>query len=177
MFLPITNNVFARSLRRRCLALIAQIFTDICENLFALLTTYISTCASVGKWGWLWSKWGLVIVLHRYISASNYQRPAGQCDAISNWSTCNLFVVILSIWSSWHHWVTVPSFIRSLKGKHQTLFVGFCPLGWDSLWSTGGLFLTQRNLFGRWLWQYIFAYICLQSFWTQHWSKPVLSNS
>ena len=41
MFLPITNNVFARSLRRRCLALIAQIFTDICENLFALLTTYI----------------------------------------------------------------------------------------------------------------------------------------
>ena len=149
MFLPITNNVFARSLRRRCLALIAQIFTDICENLFALLTTYIYTCASVGKWGWLWSKWGLVIVLHRYISASNYQRPAGQCEAISNWSTCNLFVVILSIWSSWHHWVTVPSFIRSLKGKHQTLFVGFCPLGWDSLWSTGGLFLTQSNLFGR----------------------------
>ena len=94
---------------------------------------YISTCASVGKWGWLWSKWGLVIVLHRYISASNYQRPAGQCEAISNWSTCNLFVVILSIWSCWHHWVTVPSFIRSLKGKHQILFVGFCPLRWDSL--------------------------------------------
>ena len=90
---------------------------------------YISTCASVGKWGWLWSKWGLVIVLHRYISASNYQRPAGQCDAISNWSTCNLFVVILSIWSSWHHWVIVPSFIRSLKGKHQTLFCGILSAG------------------------------------------------
>ena len=125
MFLPITNNVFARPLRWRCLALIAQIFTDICENLFALLTTYICTCASDGKWGWLWSKWGLVIVLHRYISASNYQRPAGQCDAISNWSTCNLFVVILSIWSCWHHWVTVPSFIRS----HQTLFFGILSAG------------------------------------------------